>query len=474
MLSPRIPPPIRPTMGELRLPSWTSVQVREGMEAIFCPDSTSPLVHLSLALPVGADQEPEAQAGIAALTASVALAGSRHHGLEDRGARFWSEPGWDSVRLCAEAPAALAQPSLTRLLAAALQPTFQATALAHQKRVAMAQRRGGAGALYRVAEEGIATALYGGERYGAPLEGTRRHLERLTLAALRRFHKERFLQSGFRLVAVGRLDPDRLLTRLEALVSSICLGPGSATRGGRAPRRLAPASRLVTVESEGGHAEIRLGRVAVPLHHPDFLPWQILNGVLGGGFASRLALRLRESGGLAYSASSRLEARRGSSLWILRTAVAPDAAGVAMEWILEEMDRLRRRPASAREVLAVKGFLTGALHSGLLSSREIARWLQHLAAHDLLTTYSQRYSEQIRRIGRQRLHALARKVLDPEGWAWLVAGPSEALHQIKIQGRSVFFGGSHPGSQSTMEGGERHEKYVRIERWQGRVGRAGA
>ncbi len=65
------------------------------------------------------------------------------------------------------------------------------------------------------------------------------------------------------------------------------------------------------VPKDTPQSNILLGHLSLPLGHPDYFPFQILNYILGGGgFSSRLTQEIRSNQGLAYAVGSFYRGRR--------------------------------------------------------------------------------------------------------------------------------------------------------------------
>ena len=61
---------------------------------------------------------------------------------------------------------------------------------------------------------------------------------------------------------------------------------------------------VVIDKADAVQTEIRVGQLAIPRKHPDFLKWDLAVKVLGGEGANRLHRVLRSERGLTYGASA--------------------------------------------------------------------------------------------------------------------------------------------------------------------------
>ena len=101
-----------------------------------------------------------------------------------------------------------------------------------------------------------------------------------------------------------------------------------------------PTRRLVVVDKpDSVQTEIRVGQLAIPRKHPDYLAWDLAVKILGGEGANRLHRVLRSERGLTYGASADTQAMKQAGDFVAET---------------EHADRDDRRSAAAdgRGVLA--------------------------------------------------------------------------------------------------------------------------
>jgi hypothetical protein len=129
----------------------------------------------------------------------------------------------------------------------------------------------------------------------------------------------------------------------------------------------------------------------------------------------------------------------------LRTAVAPDRVGDALVRIVKILRRFQEEPVSEKDLRAARGFLTGMMQSALVSGEALTRHLLHLAAHNLLIRYRQRYGQEIQVVDSATVSALAQRYLDRNRWAVVVVGPGQALRHIDYWKSEIQVGTVTPG-----------------------------
>ena len=82
--------------------------------------------------------------------------------------------------------------------------------------------------------------------------------------------------------------------------------------------------------------EIRVGQLAIPRKHQDYLKWDLAIKVLGGEGANRLHRVLRSERGLTYGASADTEGRKLAGDIVAETDTRTDTTGEALRLMVQE------------------------------------------------------------------------------------------------------------------------------------------
>jgi predicted Zn-dependent peptidase len=137
--------------------------------------------------------------------------------------------------------------------------------------------------------------------------GTRETVGGFKRADFVAFRKRHYLTGNTVVAAAGNVDHDELVALAKKKLS---LPTGPRSRRRRAPELKKLALGIVPRETEQSH--IVLGTETFGANHPDRFALGMLNGVLGGGMASRLFTEIREKRGLAYAVGSSVQLFQGS------------------------------------------------------------------------------------------------------------------------------------------------------------------
>ena len=116
---------------------------------------------------------------------------------------------------------------------------------------------------------------------------------------------------------------------------------GARSGAGRAARRCrsSPTRTIYLVDKPGApQSQIRIGWIGVPRSTPDYFPIQVMNTILGGSFASRLNMNLREKNGYTYGASSGFDMRASAGPFVATAGVQTDKTSEALKEFFNELN----------------------------------------------------------------------------------------------------------------------------------------
>lgn len=138
---------------------------------------------------------------------------------------------------------------------------------------------------------------------------------------------------------------------------------------------------------------LRLGFPFVPMHHKDYIPFQILNHLFGGYFGSRLMKNIREDKGLTYGIYSSIISMKDSAYFVIGTDVMHASADQAVEEILKEMKELKEEEVPMDELETVKNHITGSFQSDITSPFALLDKYKLVYMHNLDYSYYKNFFE---------------------------------------------------------------------------------
>ena len=158
---------------------------------------------------------------------------------------------------------------------------------------------------------------------------------------------------------------------------------------------------------------------------PQYYAAMLGNLVLGQlGLMGRLGENVRDKQGLAYYATSRLDADLSAGPWLVAAGVNPANIDRALGGIHEEIDHLLAEGVTEEERSDAVAYLTGSLAIGLEANSGIAGTLIGIERYGLGLDYVQRYPSIIGAITLDEIKAAVRQHLDTSRYVVGIAGPA--------------------------------------------------
>ncbi len=130
------------------------------------------------------------------------------------------------------------------------------------------------------------------------------------------------------------------------------------------------------------------------------------NGVLGGGYSSRLNQEIRIKRGLSYGAGSSLSPRAAIGGFTASVQAKNESAAQVVGLIKDEMTRLAAEPASLTELAARKSVLVGDFGRDLGTSGGLAGILGNLAIYGVPLDDIQAYTGKVEAVSAADVQSL--------------------------------------------------------------------
>jgi zinc protease len=136
----------------------------------------------------------------------------------------------------------------------------------------------------------------------------------------------------------------------------------------------------------------------------------------------RIGAAVREKAGLAYDASTSLNAWIDGGSWEVSAGVNPVNLQKAIDLILQELHTFIQEPVSADELSDSQANYIGRLPLSLESNAGVANSILNLERFDLGLDYLQRYAQIIQTVTPEAILEVARKYVHPDNLVIVSAG----------------------------------------------------
>jgi len=268
------------------------------------------------------------------------------------------------------------------------------------------------------ANRAFAATLYPDHPYGR-LFPSESQLKSYKLEDVRKFYADNVGAQRTHLYVVGRFDPAVRKT-IEAVFEGWKTGPAVK----RSPPNPVARKNLVLLDRPGAvQSTLRLGLpVKLSPAHPDYIPLDVTNSLLGGAFISRITNNIREQKGYTYSPFSQVTTRYGTASWQESADVTTKFTADSVREIQLEINRLRKEPPDGQELKGIQNFMGGIFVLRNSSNQGIIGQLGFVDLHGLTDDYLKTYVQRVNAVSREDVQRITETYLDPGKMTLVVVG----------------------------------------------------
>ena len=267
--------------------------------------------------------------------------------------------------------------------------------------------------------------LYGDDHaYGLPMSGsgTEESVLSLDTDALRQFHGDWFKPNNATLVVVGDITMEELRPQLEKQFSKWKQGDTPEKNIGTVSQRSESTVYLVD-RPDSEQSIIFAGHVAPPKNNDREIAIEAMNEVLGGSFAARINMNLREDKHWAYGARSLILDAQGQRPFVVYAPVQTDKTSESMAEINKEVRQIRgERPPTEDEVARAKDKKTLTLPGRWETANSVANSLAEMVRFQQPDNHWDEYPDMVRSLSDEQILDAAVDVIKPDNMVWVVVG----------------------------------------------------
>jgi zinc protease len=398
------------------------------------------VVSVSLVVRHGASSVPPGKSGLAALTARLMTESTEARdpfelaeAVESLGTNLEHDAGRDYSAIRLGVLSSDLDPALDLIAEVARRPRFAANELERVRSEwldgLIAERQ----SPQRLASL-AALRLLLGEPHGAPVSGSVSDVQKLGVAEISAHHRRSWQPRFATLVLVGDVDPEHARVSAERAL-------GSWQNDGSTPEaRVPPVSppevarqpRVVLVDRPGSVQSALFAAQRFPRRDaPGFEARQLLNGVVGGLFTSRLNQNLRERNAYTYGVRSQAIATRDWGAFVISTSIETQVTAPALREILAELAAAKNpalgRPIEAEEMARASADLVSRLGAHLEHVDRLADDMTSLIGLAVDPDYFSRFAAIVAATPRESVLEQASAMLDPDQLVVVIVGDADAL-----------------------------------------------
>lgn len=421
-----------------RFPTIARQELPGGLKLRTIEHASVPVVTFVLQIAGGSGADPDALAGLAALTADMVDEGTGtltaidvSDALARIGAEYDVDVGADATTFTLTTLARFAARGARLLADIVTRPSLHEGDFDRVRQLRLDRLKQLKDQPSAVAERSFLKLLYADHPYGHLSIGSEASLTQMRLADVAEFHRAAFRPNQATLVVAGALSHAD-----AAAVAGEAFGdwtPGDASTVVRVAADIEPGrghERVLAIVPRDGAAqsELRIGHLAAKRNTPDYPALLVMNAVLGGQFVSRVMLKLREEKGFTYGARTGFDWRRGLAPFALQTSVQTRSTAEAIRDSLDEIAALRdSRPPTVEELALARASLTRGYPRNFETAQQVARSAAQLDLYGLPVSYFEEFTAKVNAVTAELVTAAARTYLDPSRLTTLIVGDHAAI-----------------------------------------------
>jgi len=267
---------------------------------IFLPEKKGPLVHLELAILHGSLCDPAGKEGVASLTLSMLLRGTKkknsqefHRALDNIGGEIHLGKYKESQRIYGICLSDKLPEFLDLLEEMLVEPAFSAEEFEKVRAQMKSALLDELGSDDDIADRRFQEYMLWGNAYGRMTSGSLESLEKISVEDLRAFHAKYFREADLIVGASGGFEAAALTKRFRAMFAR--LPAESAGRMEAEGPKFRAGKNLLFLEKPGRtQAQVYIGSPGISFADKDYFPMLIANHVFGGSsFSARLMKEVR-------------------------------------------------------------------------------------------------------------------------------------------------------------------------------------
>ncbi len=277
------------------------------------------------------------------------------------------------------------------------------------------------------AEQRFRKLVYGAHWLGRAAHGTVESVGRIDSSTLRAFHKRWYMPQRAVFAVCGDFEPKAIQARLDRLLSAWKSGVDDPAPKAEYPTR---APRVQAFHAKRQQVHVYLGHLGVRRNDPDYPALVVMDHVLGTGpgFTNRIARRLRDEQGLAYTVTANIHGSAGihPGMFTAYIGTSPENVGTAIDGFLSEIRRIQDEPVADAELELARSYVTGSF---ALSFQRAARRANYMISHErhgFPPDHLTRIVQQFAAVNHADIQRVAKAHLHPEACCISAAGPITA------------------------------------------------
>jgi zinc protease len=427
---PSEPPPAPLPARQVNIPPYELRTLASGMRVVSVAHHEQPAVTIRLLVGAGAAQDPEGKAGVAGMVAQLLNQGTTSRSaseiadfIDSIGGALGIGSGTDLTSVYTVVMKDSFDVAMDLVADVVRNPAFSPEEIERQREQAASQLQVNFEDPAYVASVLFDRLVYGFHPYGRGR--TPDTLASITRDDLRAFHGRHYAPNNVILAIVGDIVAEEAFAEAERVFGA---WPRADVPAWTVQDPPAPTHRLIVVDKpDAVQTEIRVGQIAIPRRHDDFLAFDLAVKILGGEGANRLHRVLRSERGLTYGAEADTRALQHAGDFVAQTNTRTETTVEVLQLALEEFRRIQQQPVFRGELGDAQAYLAGSFPLTIETPNDIATTVINAVHYDLPLDEVETYRERVSAITPADIQRVAGRYIRPDRLSIVLVGNASAF-----------------------------------------------
>ncbi len=354
-------------MPQVQLPVPQTFSLTNGLKVYLVENHALPVLSAQVVARAGNDSNGPGKGGLATLTTELMSDGTVSRSLEKLaedeeviGTRIDPAAGMDGSTTTMTVLTNYSAPGMELLSDVVEHPAFRPEDLDRRRKQRLLRIQQETDNVQQMALRVGPKLVFGETPYGEAATGTTESVQALSGGDVAKFYREHYGPQDAALVLAGDVTPADARGMAEKYFGTWA---GEASAAVTLPAAAVPQPTHVVIVDKPGAPQTALYAfgVGVPANSPELPVVQVANYTLGGSFASRINMNLREQHGYTYGANSRYQPFRAGGLFGAGGLVRTDVTAPAAKEMMTEIRNFPAHPPTEEELTAAKNALVQSL-----------------------------------------------------------------------------------------------------------------
>jgi zinc protease len=274
--------------------------------------------------------------------------------------------------------------------------------------------------------------------FGIPNRGTEETVKNITLKDIQEYYDHNISAKDAQIVVVGDVKQSEVLPQLQFLNQL----PGKEIAlPGVPPAPAVEKTKIYVVNiPKAAQTEFRVGFVTDLKYDAtgDYYKATLANYNLGGGFNSRLNIKLREDKGWTYGARSGFSGNKYTGTFTFSTGIRANATDSALRVLLSDLKEYNQKGPDDAEVAFMKSSIGQSDARNYETGNQKASFLSRILMYNLPGNFVDQQTKILNSISTKEIDALAKKYFDLNKMNILLVGDKDQfLPEIKDLGYEI-------------------------------------